>query len=167
MKAPQKYNLCPGLPSLSYFFGNGIHFLEREPRSGAGTVPGRAGAPPRGCQIAPCGLGVICPHRVLPGNATDKLLTFPAVKTFTSSQPFNRHSQKIIFASKPPGSMHPSPHKDSQRGIPKTPLRWTEALPLLCSNPPAAPAWEKEAFSPPLSFLRFCVLGAVLGSQQN
>lgn len=42
----RKYNLCPGLPSLSYFFGNGINFLEREPRGGAGPAPGRAAPPP-------------------------------------------------------------------------------------------------------------------------
>lgn len=89
----RKYNLCPGLPSLSYLFSNGINFLEREPHSGAGPAPGRA-APPPGDLKASRGLRVIYPHHALSANATDKFLTFLAVKTFTSSKPFNRHSQK-------------------------------------------------------------------------
>lgn len=93
----RKYNLCPRLPSLSYFFSNGIHFLAREPRSGAGTVPGCAEHPPlpqRGPQSTTCRLRAIYPHHEPAVNAKDKFLTFPAARAWTSFKPFNRHSQK-------------------------------------------------------------------------
>lgn len=59
----RKYNLCPRLPSLSYFFSNGIHFLKRETQRGrmdlGYTVP-----PPGRSQSALCRLCVIHPHHV-------------------------------------------------------------------------------------------------------